>query len=124
MTARRAKAEAERKHQERLVMLDQRQEERDREEKEESRRKKEMLQQMEREKEQPVDHSDMVDRMFGFLGSAGPLPNQDGRAPAGFEVRVHGFVVPHKESLTELEITPVQNVICFSNHFLIFRHHN
>uniref|UniRef100_A0A4W6D941 Myosin VIIA n=1 Tax=Lates calcarifer TaxID=8187 RepID=A0A4W6D941_LATCA len=31
--------------------------------------------QMEREKEQPVDHSDMVDRMFGFLGNSGPLIN-------------------------------------------------
>ncbi|KAM7373970.1 hypothetical protein PAMP_006654 [Pampus punctatissimus] len=85
MTARRAKAEAERKHQERLVQLVQQQEEREREEKEEARRKKELLEQMEREKEQPVDHSDMVDRMFGFLGNSGPLPNQDGQAPAGFE---------------------------------------
>uniref|UniRef100_A0A4W6D9R3 Myosin VIIA n=1 Tax=Lates calcarifer TaxID=8187 RepID=A0A4W6D9R3_LATCA len=50
------------------------------------RRKKELLEQMEREKEQPVDHSDMVDRMFGFLGNSGPLPNQDGQGPAGFEV--------------------------------------
>ncbi|KAL3970657.1 Bcl-2-modifying factor [Sarotherodon galilaeus] len=65
--------------------LAQQQEEREREEKEESRRKKELLEQMEREKEQPVDHSDMVDRMFGFLGNSGPLPNQDGQAPAGFE---------------------------------------
>lgn len=86
MTARRAKAEAERKHQERLVQLAQQQEEREREEKEAARRKKELLEQMEREKEQPVDHSDMVDRMFGFLGNSGPLPNQDGQAPAGFEV--------------------------------------
>lgn len=86
MTARRAKAEAERKHQERLVQLAQQQEEREREEKEEARRKKELLEQMEREKEQPVDHSDMVDRMFGFLGNSGPLPNQDGQGPAGFEV--------------------------------------
>uniref|UniRef100_A0A8D0CXJ8 Myosin VIIA n=1 Tax=Sander lucioperca TaxID=283035 RepID=A0A8D0CXJ8_SANLU len=85
MTTRRAKAEAERKHQERLIQLAQQQEERDREEKQESRRKKELLEQMEREKEQPVDHSDMVDRMFGFLGNTGPLPNQDGHAPAGFE---------------------------------------
>lgn len=91
MTARRAKAEAERKHQERLVQLAQQQEEREREEKEEARRKKELLEQMEREKEQPVDHSDMVDRMFGFLGNAGPLPNQDGQAPAGFEVCVYCF---------------------------------
>uniref|UniRef100_A0A669D331 Myosin VIIAb n=1 Tax=Oreochromis niloticus TaxID=8128 RepID=A0A669D331_ORENI len=49
------------------------------------RAEKELLEQMEREKEQPVDHSDMVDRMFGFLGNSGPLPNQDGQAPAGFE---------------------------------------
>uniref|UniRef100_A0A8C4I7X9 Myosin VIIAb n=1 Tax=Dicentrarchus labrax TaxID=13489 RepID=A0A8C4I7X9_DICLA len=84
MTARRAKVEAERKHQERLIQLAQQQEEREREEKEEARRKKELLEQMEREKEQPVDHSDMVDRMFGFLGNSGPLPNQDGRAPSFF----------------------------------------
>uniref|UniRef100_A0A672Z114 Myosin VIIAb n=1 Tax=Sphaeramia orbicularis TaxID=375764 RepID=A0A672Z114_9TELE len=49
------------------------------------RAEKELLEQMEREKEQPVDHSDMVDRMFGFLGNTGPLTNQDGEAPAGFE---------------------------------------
>ncbi|MEQ2185379.1 Unconventional myosin-VIIa, partial [Goodea atripinnis] len=85
MTVRRAKAEAERKHQERLFQLVQQQEEQEREEKEEARRKKELLEQMEREKEQPVDHSDMVDRMFGFLGDSGSLPNQDGQAPAGFE---------------------------------------
>ncbi|KAM3842174.1 unconventional myosin-VIIa-like, partial [Diretmus argenteus] len=85
MTAKRAKAEAGRKHQERLVQLAQQQEERKREEKEEGRRKKELVEQMERDKEQPVDHSDMLDRMFGFLGNAGPLPNQEGQAPAGFE---------------------------------------
>ncbi|XP_024921340.1 unconventional myosin-VIIa-like isoform X2 [Cynoglossus semilaevis] len=85
MTARRAKAEAEKNHQERLVQLAQQQEEREKEEKEEARKKKELLEQMEREKEQPVDHSDMVDLMFGFLGNSGPLPNQDGQAPAGFE---------------------------------------
>lgn len=99
MTARRAKAEAERKHQERLVQLAQQQEEREREEKEEARRKKELLEQMEREKEQPVDHSDMVDRMFGFLGNSGPLPNQDGQAPAGFEVCIYGFCSPIKPAL-------------------------
>lgn len=86
MTARRAKAEAEKNHQERLVQLAEQQEEREKEEKEEARKKKELLEQMEREKEQPVDHSDMVDLMFGFLGNSGPLPNQDGQAPAGFEV--------------------------------------
>ena len=94
MTARRAKVEAERNHQERLVQLAQQQEEREREEKEEAKRKKELVEQMEREKEKPVDHSDMVDRMFGFLGNSGPLPNQDGQAPAGFEVCVYGFCSP------------------------------
>lgn len=88
MTIRRAKAEAERKHQVRLNQLAQQQEEREQEEKESSRRKKELLEQMEREKDRPVDHSDMVDQMFGFLGDSGPLPNQDGQGPAGFEVRV------------------------------------
>lgn len=88
MTAQRAKAEAARKHQERLDQLAQQQEERERGEREEARRKKELLEQMERDKEQPVDHSDMVDQVFGFLGNTGPLPNRDGQAPAGFEVGV------------------------------------
>lgn len=90
MTAQRAKAEADRKHQERLDQLAQQQEEREREEREEARRKKELLEQMERDKEQPVDHSDMVDQVFGFLGNTGPLPNRDGQAPAGFEVSPGG----------------------------------
>uniref|UniRef100_A0A8C4I6M7 Myosin VIIAb n=1 Tax=Dicentrarchus labrax TaxID=13489 RepID=A0A8C4I6M7_DICLA len=62
------------------------------------RAEKELLEQMEREKEQPVDHSDMVDRMFGFLGNSGPLPNQDGRAPAGFEDLEN---TPHGEEAEE-----------------------
>ncbi|KAA8586579.1 hypothetical protein FQN60_000415, partial [Etheostoma spectabile] len=85
MTTRRAKAEAERKHQERLVLLAQQQEERDREEKEESRRKKELLEQMEREKEQPVDHSDMdleniphgEEAEEELLNEAMPLPDEE-----------------------------------------------
>ncbi|XP_037126025.1 unconventional myosin-VIIa-like isoform X1 [Syngnathus acus] len=85
MTARRAKAEAERNHRQRLLQLTRQCEERERQEREEARRKKELLEQMEREREQPVDHSDMVDRVFGFLGNPGPLPHQDGQAPAGFE---------------------------------------
>uniref|UniRef100_A0A3Q3QP69 Myosin VIIAb n=1 Tax=Monopterus albus TaxID=43700 RepID=A0A3Q3QP69_MONAL len=85
MSAWQAKAEAEQKHQERLIQLAQQQEERERKKKEEARKKKEMLEQMEREKKQPMDHSDIVDHMFGFLGNSGPLPNKDGRAPAGFE---------------------------------------
>uniref|UniRef100_A0AAY5JWK3 Myosin VIIAb n=1 Tax=Esox lucius TaxID=8010 RepID=A0AAY5JWK3_ESOLU len=40
---------------------------------------------LEREKQQPVDHSDMVDQMFGFLGNTGTLPNLEGQGPSGFE---------------------------------------
>lgn len=106
MTARRAKAEAERNHQERLEQMALQQEEQEREERDKARRKKELLEQMERDKEQPVDHSDMVDRMFGFLGNTGPLPNQDGQAPALFEVctqtvqsRVSNLQIHKKASL-------------------------
>lgn len=87
MTARRARAEAERKHQERLAQLDQEQKEREQAERDETRRKKELLEQMEREKQEPVNDSDMVDKMFGFLGSANSLPNLEGEAPEGFEVQ-------------------------------------
>ncbi|XP_016151526.1 unconventional myosin-VIIa-like [Sinocyclocheilus grahami] len=85
MTARRAQAEAERKHQERLAQLDQEQKEREQAERDETQRKKEFLEQMEREKQEPVNDSDMVDKMFGFLGSANSLPNLEGEAPEGFE---------------------------------------
>ncbi|XP_026051993.1 unconventional myosin-VIIa [Carassius auratus] len=85
MTARWARAEAERKHQERLAQLDQEQKEREQAERDETLRKKELLEQMEREKQEPVSDSDMVDQMFGFLGSANSLPNLDGEAPEGFK---------------------------------------
>ncbi len=86
MTARRARAEAERKHQERLAQLDQEQKDREQAERDETRRKKEFLEQMEREKQEPVNDSDMVDKMFGFLGNTNSLPNLEGEAPEGFEV--------------------------------------
>uniref|UniRef100_A0A673L3P1 Unconventional myosin-VIIa-like n=1 Tax=Sinocyclocheilus rhinocerous TaxID=307959 RepID=A0A673L3P1_9TELE len=85
MTARRARAEAERKHQKRLAQLDQEQKEREQAERDETRRKKELLEQMEREKQEPVNDSDMVDKMFGFLGSTNSLPYLEGEAPEGFE---------------------------------------
>ncbi|XP_046908085.1 unconventional myosin-VIIa-like [Hypomesus transpacificus] len=85
MTARRAKLEAERNHQERLAQLALREEEREREAREEARRKKELVEQVERERLQPVDHCDMVDKMFGFLGNSSALPNQEGQGPSGFE---------------------------------------
>lgn len=60
--------------------------ERELKEKEEARRKKELLEQMERARHEPINHSDMVDKMFGFLGTSGSLPGQEGQAPSGFEV--------------------------------------
>ncbi|XP_066501283.1 unconventional myosin-VIIa isoform X2 [Hoplias malabaricus] len=85
MTARRARAEAERKHQQRLEELAREQEERERAEREAARRKKELLVQMEQARHEPVSDSDMVDKMFGFLGNSTCLPNLEGEAPAGFE---------------------------------------
>uniref|UniRef100_A0A8C1WW23 Myosin VIIAb n=1 Tax=Cyprinus carpio TaxID=7962 RepID=A0A8C1WW23_CYPCA len=40
---------------------------------------------LKRKKQEPVNDSDMVDKMFGFLGSANSLPNLEGEAPEGFE---------------------------------------
>ncbi|XP_041851797.1 myosin VIIAa isoform X7 [Melanotaenia boesemani] len=85
MSAKRAKAEAERKHQERLAQLAKEDAEREKKEKEEARKKKEMVEQMEKARMEPVNDSDMVDKMFGFLGTTSSLPGQEGQAPAGFE---------------------------------------
>ncbi|XP_054555528.1 unconventional myosin-VIIa isoform X2 [Talpa occidentalis] len=85
MSAKKAKEEAERKHQERLAQLAREDAERELKEKEEARRKKELLEQMEKARHEPINHSDMVDKMFGFLGTSGGLPGQEGQAPRGFE---------------------------------------
>uniref|UniRef100_A0A8D3D692 Myosin VIIAa n=1 Tax=Scophthalmus maximus TaxID=52904 RepID=A0A8D3D692_SCOMX len=45
----------------------------------------EMVEQMEKARLEPVNDSDMVDKMFGFLGTTNSLPGQEGQAPAGFE---------------------------------------
>uniref|UniRef100_A0A8C6QNL8 Myosin VIIA n=1 Tax=Nannospalax galili TaxID=1026970 RepID=A0A8C6QNL8_NANGA len=85
MSAKKAKEEAERKHQERLAQLAREDAERELKEKEEARKKKELLEQMERARHEPINHSDMVDKMFGFLGTSSGLPGQEGQAPSGFE---------------------------------------
>ncbi|XP_055971810.1 unconventional myosin-VIIa isoform X1 [Sorex fumeus] len=90
MSAKKAKEEAERKHQERLAQLAREDAERELKEKEEARRKKELLEQMEKARQEPINHSDMVDKMFGFLGTSGGLPGQEGQAPSGFEDLEHG----------------------------------
>lgn len=41
---------------------------------------------MEKARLEPVNDSDMVDKMFGFLGTTASFPGQEGQAPAGFEV--------------------------------------
>ncbi|KAM9319057.1 unconventional myosin-VIIa-like [Pholidichthys leucotaenia] len=85
MSAKKAKAEAERKHQERLAQLAKEDAEREKNEKEEARRKKELVEQMEKARQEPVNDSDMVDKMFGFLGTTNSFPGQEGQAPTGFE---------------------------------------
>lgn len=70
----------------RLAQLAREDAEREVKEKEEARRKKELLQKMERARNEPVNDSDMVDKMFGFLGTTSSLPGQEGQAPNGFEV--------------------------------------
>ena len=42
---------------------------------------------MEKARMEPVNDSDMVDKMFGFLGTTNSFPGQEGQAPAGFEVK-------------------------------------
>ncbi|XP_074073046.1 unconventional myosin-VIIa isoform X2 [Macrotis lagotis] len=85
MSAKKAKEEAEKKHQVRLAQLAREDAEREVKEKEEARRKKELLDKMERARNEPVNDSDMVDKMFGFLGTTSSLPGQEGQAPTGFE---------------------------------------
>ncbi|XP_044306100.1 unconventional myosin-VIIa isoform X2 [Varanus komodoensis] len=85
MSAKKAKEEAEKKHQLRLAQLAREDAEREVKEKEEARRKKELLQKMEKARNEPVNDSDMVDKMFGFLGTTASLPGQEGQPPNGFE---------------------------------------
>lgn len=61
--------------------------EREKREREEVRKKKEMVEQMEKARHEPVNDSDMVDKMFGFLGTTNFFPGQEGAPPAGFAVR-------------------------------------
>lgn len=77
--------------QERLAQLAKEDAEREKKEKEEARRKKEMVEQMEKARTEPVNDSDMVDKMFGFLGTTSSFPGQEGQAPAGFEVTQPSF---------------------------------
>lgn len=72
--------------QERLAQLAKEDAEREKKEKEEVRRKKEMVEQTEKARLEPVNDSDMVDKMFGFLGTTVSFPGQEGQAPTGFEV--------------------------------------
>ncbi|XP_018425261.1 PREDICTED: unconventional myosin-VIIa [Nanorana parkeri] len=85
MSAKKAKQEAEKNHQVRLAKMAREDAEREVREKEEARRKKELLDKMEKARNEPVNDSDMVDKMFGFLGTTSSLPGQEGQAPTGFE---------------------------------------
>lgn len=48
---------------------------------------------MEKARLEPVNDSDMVDKMFGFLGTTASLPGQEGQAPTGFEVSSHSVLL-------------------------------
>ncbi|XP_078258138.1 myosin VIIAa isoform X2 [Rhinoraja longicauda] len=85
MSSKKAKEQAERTHQERLAQLAREDAAREIEERKEARRKKEMLQQMEKARNEPVNDSEMVDKMFGFLGVPAVVPGHEGQPPAGFE---------------------------------------
>uniref|UniRef100_A0A6I8P3Z2 Myosin VIIA n=1 Tax=Ornithorhynchus anatinus TaxID=9258 RepID=A0A6I8P3Z2_ORNAN len=85
MSAKKAKEEAEKKHQVRLAQLAREDAEREAKEKEEARQKKELLERMEKARNEPVSDSEMVDKVFGFLGATATLPGQEGQAPSGFE---------------------------------------
>uniref|UniRef100_A0A671U7L0 Myosin VIIAa n=1 Tax=Sparus aurata TaxID=8175 RepID=A0A671U7L0_SPAAU len=56
-----------------------------------------LFDQMEKARLEPVNDSDMVDKMFGFLGTTGSLPGQEGQAPAGFEVTTTPLLVDLSE---------------------------
>ncbi|XP_032879347.1 unconventional myosin-VIIa [Amblyraja radiata] len=85
MSSKKAKEQAERTHQERLAQLAREDAAREVEERKEARRKKEMLQQLEKARNEPVNDSEMVDKMFGFLGVPSVVPGHEGQPPAGFE---------------------------------------
>ncbi|KAM4796151.1 LOW QUALITY PROTEIN: unconventional myosin-VIIa [Rhinophrynus dorsalis] len=101
MSAKKAKQEAEKKHQERLAQLAREDAEREVREKEEARRKKELLDKMEKARNEPVNDSDMVDKMFGFLGTTSSLPGHEGQAPTGFEDLEHTQVEMEEADLDE-----------------------
>lgn len=56
-----------------------------------------MVEQMEKARHEPVNDSDMVDKMFGFLGTTSSLPGQEGQAPSGFEVRQKHVLIKGKK---------------------------
>ncbi|XP_058887148.1 unconventional myosin-VIIa-like isoform X3 [Acipenser ruthenus] len=101
MSAKKAKVEADKKHQERLAQLAREDAEREKKEREEARRKKNLLEQMEKARQEPVNDSDMVDKMFGFLGTTNSFPGQEGQAPSGFEDLEHAQKEMEEEDLDD-----------------------
>uniref|UniRef100_A0A665TIV3 Myosin VIIAa n=1 Tax=Echeneis naucrates TaxID=173247 RepID=A0A665TIV3_ECHNA len=75
----------------------------------EARRKKEMVEQMEKARMEPVNDSDMVDKMFGFLGTTNSFPGQEGQAPAGFEDLEHTHQELEEEDLDEAPPLPEED---------------
>uniref|UniRef100_UPI00358E24F8 unconventional myosin-VIIa-like n=1 Tax=Myxine glutinosa TaxID=7769 RepID=UPI00358E24F8 len=85
MSVKKAKEEAERRHQERLEQLVRDEAARAMREREELRLKKEWIARREFERLTPLNDADLVDQVFGFLGGTDPQLVNEGEAPAGFE---------------------------------------
>ncbi|XP_070539316.1 myosin-VIIa-like [Ptychodera flava] len=81
MGTKKAKQEAEKIMKMKLLQMEQEEAELERREKEERNAKVAAIAAAERKKDQPVDDSQVVEEMFGFLPEAG----QEGQAPRGFE---------------------------------------
>lgn len=62
---------------------------------------------MEKARMEPVNDSDMVDKMFGFLGTTNSFPGQEGQAPAGFEV----FLLVWKIKLFHVHVVAQKSVV-------------
>ncbi|KAK2172331.1 hypothetical protein NP493_972g00051 [Ridgeia piscesae] len=82
MNSRKAKEEAERLHQARLARIDQEVVEEETRQKLEGQHKKEQIENAERKRQAPVDDSQMVDEMFGFIDTHSM---GEGAAPTAFK---------------------------------------
>lgn len=91
MNSKKAKSEAERLYKERLANLEHEVQAEENREAQETRAKKEQIEMAELRKNQPINDSEMVDDMFGFIDSNND--GQGGDAPYSFKVSWRKFKV-------------------------------